>query len=352
MMVSERSKKGELARLWLVAIATSMLLACNGKDPSGPTVGSETHFLKRCDTTCPTGTECLCGVCSRACSESNECTGLNPEAQCTAVAPRVAEGRCSALESAAICDLSCLVDQDCSSLGADFTCRAGYCRVAGFEPIQSMDAGASVSCEPLTLLPDDVLVLGDSLIELSSFASQLDQIAVQAGVLADNQQFRVKASSLNSMLAAGVLSISEQYAAAREQAPARLVIMDGGETDVLNDVCGSTPSYDCPAIQAAVRGAEQLLLAMVQDGVQHIAYFFYPDPVGNDAVKQRLDVLRPLIENVCGQLPIPCHWVDLRSKFADHPDYLASDGLVFSEQGAAVAAQTVWQRLQQRCVVR
>jgi hypothetical protein len=204
----------------------------------------------------------------------------------------------------------------------------------------------------LTLAPSDVLVLGDSLIALSSFAEQLEQIATASTALAEGQHFRVHASSLTSMLAEGTLSLSQQYATAREEAPARLVIMDGGETDVLNDVCDSPPSYDCPAIQAAVSGAEKLLGAMAADGVEHIAYFFYPDPNGNDAVKQRLDVLRPLIENVCGRLPIACHWVDLRPSFAGHAEYLASDGLVFSGQGASVTAQTIWQRLQQRCVVR
>jgi len=208
------------------------------------------------------------------------------------------------------------------------------------------------ACQPPSPpVASEVLVLGDSLIELSSFADQLEQRAIAAGGLAQGEHFRVHASYLKSFLAEGVLSISAQYSAARQEGATRIVIMDGGETDVLNDVCPSPATEQCDAIQAAAKGAEQLLKQMADDGVQHVAYFFYPDPIGNEAVKERLDVLRPVIENVCGRVPIACHWIDLRPAFAAHADYLAADGLVFSDTGAGACAESVWQRLQQRCVV-
>jgi hypothetical protein len=200
-------------------------------------------------------------------------------------------------------------------------------------------------------VPSEVLVLGDSLIELSSYATQLEQTATAAGALAQGEHFRVHASYLYSMLATGPLSLSQQYATARQEGTARLVIMDGGETDVLNDVCDSPPTADCSAIKAAAKGAEQLLQQMAADGIENVAYFFYPDPIGNEAIKARLDVLRPMIENVCGHAPVACHWIDLRPIFAGYPDYLASDGLVFSDSGAGACARAVWQRLEQRCVV-
>jgi len=354
MTISEQRKR--VWWHWVATLAVAILLACNGKDPSGPTVGSETHFLMNCDSSCPEGTFCLCGACSTGCSDATECTALSPGAQCVVTAPRVAEGRCAPFAETAMCDLPCLVDGDCESLGAGFDCQSGFCRSDGTSTVTTTitsDAGTADNCQPTPPPPaaNEVLVLGDSLIELSSFAAQLEQSATAAGDLAQGDHFRVHASSLMSFLAEGVLSISAQYSTARQEGTARIVVMDGGETDVLNDVCPSPVTEQCDAIQAAAKGAQQLLTQMADDGVEHVVYFFYPDPIGNDAVKERLDVLRPVIENVCGQVPIACHWIDLRPAFAGHPDYLASDGLVFSDAGAAVCAENVWQRLQQRCVV-
>jgi hypothetical protein len=62
-------------------------------------------------------------------------------------------------------------------------------------------------------------------------------------------------------------------------------------------------------------------------------------------------VLRPVIENVCGQSSLACHWVDLRRPFAGHTGYLASDGLMFTDTGATAAAAAVWERMQARCIV-
>ena len=337
---------------WLATMAVAMLIACNGKDPSGPAVGSETHFLTQCDSSCPDGTFCLCGACSTGCSDATDCTSLHPDAQCVVTAPRIAEGRCAAFEDSAVCDLPCLVNGDCESLGAGFRCQSGFCRIDATSTANTGDAGTGGSCQP-PLLPaaSEVLVLGDSLIELSSFADQLEQRAIATGALTQGEHFRVHASSLLSFLAEGVWSISAQYKTARQEGTARIVVMDGGETDVLNDVCPSPVTEQCDAIQAAAKGAGQLLRQMADDGVQHVVYFFYPDPVGNEAVKERLDLLRPVIENVCGHVPIACHWIDLRPVFAGHSDYLASDGLVFSDAGASVCSESVWQRLQQRCVV-
>lgn len=350
MTISEQRKIG----LWhnLVTMTAMVLLACNGKEPSGPTIGSETHFLMHCDSSCPAGTFCLCGTCSTGCSDATECTGLHPSAQCVVTAPRIAEGRCAAFAETSMCDLPCLTGSDCQSLGAGFECQSGFCRSDLTSIATTGDAGTTDSCQPpAPPAASEVLVLGDSLIELSSFADQLEQRAIATGALTQGEHFRVHASYLMSFLAEGVLSISAQYSTARQEGTARIVVMDGGETDVLNDVCPSPVTEQCDAIQAAAKGAQQLLKQMAADGVQHVAYFFYPDPNGNDTVKERLDVLRPVIENVCGQVPIACHWIDLRPVFAGHSDYLAADGLVFSDTGAAACAESVWQRLQQRCVV-
>lgn len=194
--------------------------------------------------------------------------------------------------------------------------------------------------------------MGDALIELTTFTSRLEQLATGAGVLAANEHFRDHAAAMTSVLSqSGPLSFFEQYAEARQQGSSRIIVLDGGETDMLNADCGSELSYACPIMQATVSGFQKLLRQFALDEVQHVVYFFYPDPRDNAKLKAHLDVLRPLFENACGQGPVACHWIDLRATFSDVPSYLGADGIVLSESGGHAAAELVWQRMQQRCLV-
>jgi hypothetical protein len=192
--------------------------------------------------------------------------------------------------------------------------------------------------------------LGDVLIELSSYVDELEQRMVAAGSLADGAHYRVNAQAASSLLASGALSIDAQYTSARADGVPRVIIMDGGATDVLNDDCAGMLTPDCPAARAAVRGAEQLYQRFATDGVEQLVHFFYGDPVDNPSLKDGIDLLRPLLRNACGRSPVPCHWLDLRPTFAEHPEYVGADGFVFSDAGAAAAAQSTFELLQARCI--
>jgi hypothetical protein len=333
----------------LTAAALGFAICCACDQKAEPSFGSETHFLVSCDASCPEGSSCICGVCTRPCSASVECVSLDSSASCSALAPRVAEGRCEITARNSACELNCLTDADCASLSGGFGCQAGVCRLGtqvngNRKPI--------VDCAPTKLLPSEVLILGDALIELSTFTSRLEQLAIDAGVLAANEHFRDSASAMASVLSqTGALSFFEQYAAARQRGLARIIVLDGGETDMLNADCGSELSYACPIIQSTVRGFQNLLRQFAEDEVQHVVYFFYPDPRDNPKLKTHLDALRPLFENACGQSPVACHWIDLRATFSAAPNYLGVDGIVLSEAGGNAAAELVWQRMQQRCLV-
>jgi hypothetical protein len=92
---------------------------------------SETHFLARCEGGCGAGLDCICGVCTQACTEARSCVQLSSQASC--VEP---EGESCGAERT--CDLECERDADCAALG-DRTCAAGRCR----EPRTSVaDGGA------------------------------------------------------------------------------------------------------------------------------------------------------------------------------------------------------------------
>ncbi len=243
--------------------------------------------------------------------------------------------------------MSCLTDADCGPLAGAFTCQSGFCRR---DPLPPPDAGDPSSCVGTQPAPSELVVLGDSIIQLSPFTTELEQLLVDAGVLASGEQLRDYSSYLMSVLATGSLSIENQYATARGEGAMRFIVMDGGETDVLNVPCGSAPTATCPAVTAAVAGFEALLTRAAADGVEQVVYFFYADPVGNADVKAGLDVLRPQVENACGRAPLPCHFIDLRPVFTAHPEYAAADGLVFSASGAVAAAAAVFDVLGRRCI--
>jgi len=340
MLRKSRSLAPLLLGMWLI-------FSCSTKESSQE--GSETHFLQTCEASCADGMSCICGVCTRPCEGQSDCADWAGVATCTPLGPRVAEQRCAPSEQSAMCDAACLSDADCSKLAANRICDYGYCR-----QLHQQAPPPAPACMPTDYAASDVLILGDVLIELSIFTAQLEQAAVTSGNLTSGQHYRDSASAASSLLASGAQSIDSEYTNALADGKARLIVMDGGATDVLSGQCAGMLSPDCPAARAAVSGAEQLFQRFAQDGVEHVVYFFYGDPIGNPTLKDGLDLMRSLLRNACGRSPVPCHWLDLRPTFADHPEYVApqpaSQGLVFSDAGATAAAAVTFAFMQQQCV--
>jgi hypothetical protein len=343
-MILERSLR---ALRWLTPVALGLLLATSCSEPSSsPQIGSETHFLMGCDeTSCDAGMQCICGVCSKPCVQQDDCRSLSAAASCTPLRPRVTEGRCDATQIGAMCDAGCLLDDDCAAFSPDSRCEGGFCR----EPGTAVEPGPQ-TCAPSSIAPQDVMILGDVSIELTIFTEQLEQSAVVAGSLAEGQHYRNESSAMSSLLAAGPLSFDAQYTIARQAGVPRVIIMDGGATDILNDNCAGMLTPDCPAARAAVDGAEQLFARFARDGVEQLVYFFYGDPIDNPGMKDGFDLMRPLLENACGRSPLPCHFLDLRPIFDGHPEYVDVDGFVFTPEGATAAAQATFELMQARCV--
>jgi len=339
-----------LARVFVLAVAVPLAAAFGCGGDMKPSVGSETHFLTLCDDdSCPDGWQCLCGVCTASCAADDECAGFGSHATCAPLGPREAEGRCPADEAPAMCDVGCVYGSDCTTLGSEFRCEQGYCR-----PRVEAPDPEPLTCEtPQPIARANVVVLGDSLIELSDFATDLETAGTTAGVFASTGALRSYASALYSILADGPFSINRQYDNARNEGTARVVVMDGGATDVLNVPCGATPTVDCMAMQNAAAGGEVLLGSLASDGVEHVVYFFYGDPPPTSdliEIKPSLDVLRPLVENACGKAGLACHFLDLRPLFALHPEYFAQDGVNLSAAGASAIADAVVSVMLERCV--
>ena len=331
----------EWARLLAAClVAGSIAFGCDGS-PTAQELGSETHFLTVCSESCGAEFSCVCGACTRTCSEAAECRSLSSVARCTPADPRVADGTCSAGESA-FCDVGCTVDADCRAVGAAHRCVGGYCREPAPKPgvcVRGDEAAAGA------------VVIGDALIELSSFLSQLNEAGRAAGVFAPDAGFRGYASSLNSLLGTDTLTIASQYDSARADGPVTLVVMNGGETDALQLTCGETPTSSCPALVAAADGASRLFATMAAGGVRELVYLYYAEPFEQPAIAAELSALRPLLRAACEGSALACHFVDLRPVFEGHEsEYYADDGLVWNDAGAGAAARAAFELMQRLCL--
>lgn len=340
--MTTRTELRRAVRSLLLALGLALAVACEDGEPTGPRAGSETHFLTRCSSTCAGGFDCVCGVCTVACANTAVCSALAQPAECAA--PRA----CSEPYPKLTCDVACDSDLDCGAVGPRHVCDEGFCRApsTSAEPLE---------CEREPVPSEQIVVLGDSLIELSAMTGYLEELARDAGALAEDAAYRSYASALTSFLAENGLNIATQYDAALAQGAVKAVIMDGGATDLLQATCSDPPTADCTNVVQAVAGARALFERMATDGVESVIYFFYADAVNNPALRARIDVLRPLVRDLCETGPVPCRFLDLRPAFAGrHAELISAtdaSGIVFSAEGAAEAARLVFDEMRRACIV-
>jgi hypothetical protein len=119
--------------LFLAFVFGALVIRCGGT--TGPQSGSESHFLDVCTaaTPCGSGFSCVCGICTRTCTDGSACAGLAAGAVCAAA--------CNGGDRH--CDVECRSSSDCADLGAAFTCEGGACRQitpVGNEPDASAEA--------------------------------------------------------------------------------------------------------------------------------------------------------------------------------------------------------------------
>lgn len=102
-------------------LALALAGGCGGATSAPPIVGGETHFLRSCSESCGDGLSCIGGICTRSCLVGEaSCADLASGAVCTAAS--VEPG------AVAVCDLGCGDTADCSALGGEHSCQAGFCR--------------------------------------------------------------------------------------------------------------------------------------------------------------------------------------------------------------------------------
>jgi hypothetical protein len=199
---------------------------------------------------------------------------------------------------------------------------------------------------------NQVLVIGDSFFGAThQITAYLEDLARSAGALSAGERYRDNSRLTANALALGGNGIADQYLAAQAEAPVEVVIMNGGGADVLAGSC-EAPLPDCAVLLDAAAAAGELLSQMAADGVANVVYAFYPDPLDAE-LREEMDALRPLIQAACEGSPVPCHWVDLRTAFADNYDtYVQADGRNPTAAGAEAGAGAIWATMLEHCVAQ
>lgn len=338
-MASNSKAFARIAAFSLV-LALLSVVSC-GRARSDPT-GGETHFLTRCapgSTECGAGLSCVCGVCTLACDARAACQGL-PDAACVASS---SSGACAESEAAGHCDVACIADDDCAVLSPSHLCESGACR-AGAQPPSACVRG--------DVAPNQVLLIGDSFFAAThQVTAYLEDEARRAAVLPAGERYRDNSRLIENALALGGSGIAGQYQAGVAESGVQVVIMNGGGADVLLGSC-DVADASCPLLADAAAAADDLLAQMAADGVRHVVYVFYPDPV-DASVRAKMDVLRTLMQDVCQGSAVACHWLDLRATFASRYDELIQvDGLNPTAAGSQVTAGAIWRVMQQYCVAQ
>jgi lysophospholipase L1-like esterase len=362
-VVSERKRSLRRARRGVGFFLTAAWLAFSCQSQTDEPTGGETHFLTRCEAgsnSCGPELSCSCGVCTLPCSRRAECARF-PVAECVAVK----ETACGASQLAGYCDVSCASDGDCALLSLSHRCEAGVCR-AGSLPSTGGSGGAGGSaasgtgggdggtsgCVQGQVSANEVLVVGDSFLALGhQITAYLEDMERSAGALSAGERYRDNSSLTANALALGGNGIADQYRAGLAEAGVELVIMNGGGADILGSPCDPTDA-SCPTLMNAAAALAQLFSEMAEDGVQHVIYAFYPDPV-DGGVRGRVDAFRPLAESACANSPVPCAWLDLRPVFAGHyGEYIQPDGLNPTAAGSQASAAAIAALMREQCIAQ
>ncbi len=180
------------------------------------------------------------------------------------------------------------------------------------------------------------IFIGDSIFDLSGKIS--DHLEVLSG-----EQYRDYAVSLEE-----IADIIAQYERAKTEDPEiRTVIMDGGGNDVLmgyEEQCSNGVSAECEAIIAYVKTElDGLLATMNADGVKHVVFLEYYHLKGDKAkLNQAVDYLDEQLALSCSEAAIDCYFVECRTAFEGHPEYINDDNVHPSDPGSEVLVELIW----------
>jgi hypothetical protein len=199
---------------------------------------------------------------------------------------------------------------------------------------------------------NELVILGDSFFATThQVTAYLEDLARGAGVLSVGERYQDKSRLIENALALDGQGILSQYDSAAAESPVKVVITNGGGADVLLGSCDPV-GPDCPLLVNAAAAFAELLTRLESDGVSEVVYVSYPDPQ-DAAVLERMDDLRPLLQETCVNSVLPCHFIDLRPVFeGKYTEYIQSDGLNPTPAGSEATASAIWGVMQQECIAQ
>jgi hypothetical protein len=208
------------------------------------------------------------------------------------------------------------------------------------------------ACAKGEVAANELLIIGDSFFgRTHQVTAYLEAFARESGALALGERYRDNSRLLNNALAYQGEGIADQYASAVEESAVEVVIMNGGGADALLGECDTTEPI-CPALADAANAAERLLSEMSDDAVSDVVYVFYPNPP-DEALRERVGALRPLVQAACEGSSVNCHWLDLRPIFeGNYDEYLPMGGLYPTDEGAEATARGIWSLMQRECIAQ
>lgn len=110
--------------VWWTLVVAGLALAGLSCSPGGPQVGSQTNWIRACESSEECGQlECICGTCTAVCSVDDECSSL-PGASCVATGDPGAIALCGGSAPPAALCLSRCEDGGCPE---GSSCVAGVC---------------------------------------------------------------------------------------------------------------------------------------------------------------------------------------------------------------------------------
>ncbi len=132
-------KRSFLRSLWVLGALAAPFAGCSGKVIG--VSGGETNWLASCasDASCDSGQRCLCGVCTKECTDSSACSGAICATQGTAV---FASACADKPTLSGVCLASCASSSDCKG---DLTCVDSACMRP---PLRNLDGSAGTGGAP------------------------------------------------------------------------------------------------------------------------------------------------------------------------------------------------------------
>jgi hypothetical protein len=174
-------------------------------------------------------------------------------------------------------------------------------------------------------------------------------LARTAGAIGPSDDYTIDAVAAAPMIVpstnGGPAPIPTQYTSQEASATkVKVLIMDGGTWDTITNNSSTT-------VTGVAASFQQLLSTVASDGtVTDVIYYLMPELSGNIP---GVAALRPLLEQLCTQSAVPCHFLDLQPLWTDPSAYnTAGSPPVPTSSGATVIADAIWSIMQTNCIAQ